>query len=107
LILALNYGGRDEIRRAFIKMRNEEVAGKLSLDEITEKTISSYLDTAKWPDPELLIRPSGESRLSNFLIWQSYYSEIYVTDVLWPDFSEKNLLEAIIEYQTRSRRFGE
>ena len=79
---------------------------KLNLDEITEKTISSHLDTAKWPDPELLIRPSGESRLSNFLIWQSSYSEIYVTDVLWPDFSEKNLLEAIIEYQTRSRRFG-
>ncbi len=106
LVLALNYGGRDEIRRAMLKMEEAATRGELDWKSITEETISSYLDTAPWSDPELLIRPSGEQRVSNFLIWQIAYSEIYVTDVLWPDFSKKNLLEAIIEYQSRSRRFG-
>ncbi|WP_194846995.1 polyprenyl diphosphate synthase [Candidatus Neptunochlamydia vexilliferae] len=106
LVLALNYGGRDEIRRAMLKMEKAAARGEFEWENITEETISSYLDTAPWPDPELLIRPSGEQRVSNFLIWQISYSEIYVTDVLWPDFSKKNLLEAIIEYQNRSRRFG-
>jgi undecaprenyl diphosphate synthase len=106
LVLALNYGGRDEIRRAFQRMHVASEEGKLDWETITEKTISSHLDTAKWPDPELFIRPSGEFRLSNFLIWQSSYSEIYMTNVLWPDFSERDLLNAVVEYQTRSRRFG-
>lgn len=106
LVLALNYGGRDEIRRAILKMHQAEKEGKLEWENLTEETISSYLDTADWSDPELFIRPSGEHRLSNFLIWQSSYSEIYITDVLWPDFSEKELLKAVIDYQNRSRRFG-
>ncbi|MCB1107185.1 MAG: di-trans,poly-cis-decaprenylcistransferase [Chlamydiia bacterium] len=106
LILALNYGGRDEVRRAILKMHEASKRGELKWEELTERLISSYLDTARWPDPELLIRPSGEFRMSNFLIWQSSYSEIYVTDTLWPDFSEKDLLKAIIEFQKRSRRFG-
>lgn len=107
LVLALNYGGRDEIRRAILKMSEEVNKGTLRWEALTEKMISSYLDTSRWPDPELFIRPSGELRLSNFLIWQTSYSEIYVTDVLWPDFSEKDLLKAIMIYQQRSRRFGE
>ncbi|MEM8727389.1 MAG: polyprenyl diphosphate synthase [Chlamydiota bacterium] len=106
LILALNYGGRDEIRRAFVKMSRAEKKGKLDWNEVTEQTISSYLDTASWKDPDLFIRPSGEHRVSNFLIWQISYSEIYVVDVLWPDFSPKNLLEAVIDYQRRHRRYG-
>lgn len=106
LVLALNYGGRDEIRRAFIKMGQAKEDGKLDWNQVTEQTIASYLDTAPWKDPELFIRPSGEQRVSNFLIWQISYSEIYVTDVLWPDFSPKNLLEAVIDYQTRNRRYG-
>lgn len=106
LILALNYGGRDEIRRAMINMHQEAQKGKLLFEEITEQTISGYLDTAPWPDPELFIRPSGEFRLSNFLIWQTAYSEIYVTEVLWPDFSKEDLLKAVVTYQKRSRRFG-
>lgn len=106
LVLALNYGGRDEIRRAVVKMSQAEKEGKLNWDEVTEQTISSYLDTASWKDPDLFIRPSGEHRVSNFLIWQISYSEIYVTDVLWPDFSPKDLLEAVIDYQKRHRRYG-
>lgn len=106
LILALNYGGRDELRRAIVKMSQAEKEGSLTWDALTEKTISSYLDTAKWPDPELFIRPSGVQRISNFLIWQSSYSEIVVTETLWPDFSPKDLLHAIVEYQGRKRRFG-
>ncbi|MDJ0651395.1 MAG: isoprenyl transferase [Simkaniaceae bacterium] len=105
-VLALNYGGRDEIRRAVVKMFQAKKGGKLNWDEVTEQTISSYLDTASWKDPELFIRPSGEYRVSNFLIWQISYSEMYVTDVLWPDFSPKNLLEAVIDYQKRHRRYG-
>ncbi|MCB1109828.1 MAG: di-trans,poly-cis-decaprenylcistransferase [Chlamydiia bacterium] len=106
LVLALNYGGRDEIRRAFLRMHQAISEGNLEIENVTESAISSYLDTAKWPDPELFIRPSGELRMSNFLIWQSSYSEIYSTEVLWPDFSEKDLLKAVIEFQKRSRRFG-
>ena len=106
LVLALNYGGRDEIRRAFLRMVKAQQKGKLDWNEVTEQTIASYLDTASWKDPELFIRPSGEKRLSNFLIWQISYSELYVTDVLWPDFSPKNLLEAIIDFQKRNRRYG-
>jgi len=106
LILALNYGGRDEMRRAFIKMSEEAQRGTLKWAEITEATISSHLDTAQWPDPELLVRSGGAQRISNFLIWQISYSEIVVTDTLWPDFSQDDLLQAIVEYQRRQRRFG-
>ncbi|NGX51087.1 MAG: Ditrans,polycis-undecaprenyl-diphosphate synthase ((2E,6E)-farnesyl-diphosphate specific) [Chlamydiae bacterium] len=106
LVLALNYGGRDEVRRAFLKMSHAAEAGELDWESVTEATISSYLDTAQWPDPELYIRPSGVQRLSNFLIWQISYTEIVVMDTLWPDFSPKDLLEAVIEYQRRQRRFG-
>lgn len=107
LVLALNYGGRDELKRAFIKMGKAYERGELNWDDVTEGTIASYLDTAKWGDPELFIRPSGEFRVSNFLIWQISYSEMYVTDVLWPEFSPQDLLHAVYDYQKRSRRFGE
>lgn len=106
LVLALNYGGRDDIRRAVIKMFQAEKGGSLNWNQITEETISSFLDTASLSDPDLLIRPSGEHRISNFLVWQIAYTEIYVTDVLWPDFSPRHLLEAVIDYQKRHRRYG-
>ena len=106
LVLALNYGGRDEMRRAFLKMSQAAKVGDLDWESVTENTISSYLDTAEWPDPELFIRPSGVQRVSNFLLWQISYSEIVVTETLWPDFSPNDLLQALIEYQRRRRRFG-
>ena len=87
-------------------MAQAEKEGKLKWEELTEEIIGSYLDTSPWPDPELFIRPSGVQRLSNFLIWQMSYSEIYISDVFWPDFSEKELLKAVIDYQSRNRRFG-
>jgi len=106
LVLAINYGGRDDIRRAILKMAKEEKAGNLNWKEVSEETISSYLDTASFPDPDLLIRPSGEERISNFLIWQIPYTEIYFSSILWPEFSEKDFLNAIMVYQNRKRRFG-
>ncbi|NGX27192.1 MAG: Ditrans,polycis-undecaprenyl-diphosphate synthase ((2E,6E)-farnesyl-diphosphate specific) [Chlamydiae bacterium] len=106
LVLALNYGGRDELKRAVSAIVEDCLSKKLSKEEITEELIASYLDTSRWKDPDLLIRTSGESRLSNFLLWQISYSEVYMTDVLWPDFSEKNLLEAILEYQKKNLRIG-
>lgn len=106
LVIALNYGGRDDIRRGVLAMINDVEQGLITKKEITENTISKYLDTAKWPDPDLLIRTSGEQRISNFLIWQISYAEIYITDVLWPDFDEKELALAINEYQQRERRLG-
>lgn len=99
---ALSYGGRDELIRAIKKA----VYLNLSTDEITEACISELLDTAGIPDPDLIIRTSGEQRLSNFLLWQSAYSEFYFTPTLWPDFTKEELLESIYEYQTRERRFG-
>jgi undecaprenyl diphosphate synthase len=107
LVMAVNYGSRDEICRAFLKMARDMKRGALSEEEINEKTLGSYLDSAAWEDPELYIRAGGEARLSNFLLWQSIYSEIIFSKVLWPDFSPENLLFAIKEYQTRKRRFGE
>ena len=104
--IAMNYGSRDEITRGMRKMAQDVADGKVSPDQITEDTIGSYLDTAGVPDPDLLIRTSGELRLSNFLPWQSAYSEFYFTDVLWPDFSKEELHRAIAAYQSRSRRFG-
>lgn len=106
LVLALNYGGRDEIRRAMGKILEEHKQLGLRSEDLTEELISKHLDTSPWGDPDLLIRTSGELRVSNFLLWQISYAEIYVTDVLWPDFSSKHLLEAILTYQGRTRRLG-
>lgn len=105
LVLALNYGGRDEICRAFRAMLEDYTLNKLKKEDINEAVISQYLDTADWGDPELLIRAGGEMRLSNFLIWQSSYTEVYVSDVLWPDFTPRDLLDALINFQHRERRF--
>jgi undecaprenyl diphosphate synthase len=106
MILALNYGGRDDICRAVRKLTKDVLNGTVKEEEITESLISSYLDTTHWKDPDLLIRTSGELRISNFLLWQISYSEIYVKDVLWPDFTPKHLLEAIVNFQARQRRHG-
>ena len=106
LVLAMNYGGRDDIRRAFVAMMGDVERGRLSKEQVSEHLISQYLDTAKWPDPELLIRTSGERRQSNFLLWQLCYSEFYHTDVLWPDFDAHDLLQAVREHQLRQRRLG-
>ena len=106
LVIALNYGGRDEITRATRRIVEDCMSRKLSKKAVTEELIASYLDTGKWKDPDLLIRPSGESRVSNFLLWQISYAEIILTDVLWPDFSEEDLLAAISEYQKRELRIG-
>ena len=105
-IIALNYGSRDEIRRATTKMAMDCKEGKLNPEDITEDTISSYLDTRGIPDPDLLIRTSGEIRLSNYLLWQLAYTEFYFTDVLWPDFNKEELKKAIVKYNQRDRRFG-
>ncbi|MCX8026273.1 MAG: polyprenyl diphosphate synthase [Thermodesulfovibrionales bacterium] len=99
---ALSYGGRDEIIRAVKRAINNNI----SADSITEEVFGSFLDTNGIPDPDLIIRTSGEMRLSNFLIWQSAYSEFYFTDTLWPDFTKEELLQAIQNYRTRDRRFG-
>ena len=105
LVLAINYGGRDEIVRAAFRIIEDIEAKKLNKESLNEKVFSQYLDTNK--DPEVLIRTSGEKRVSNFLIWQTCYSEIVVTDVLWPDFSSRDFLYAIVEFQKRRRRYGE
>ena len=104
--LALNYGSRDEIRRGMQKMAQDVKDGKVEPDSITEETIESYLDTAGVPDPDLMIRTSGEQRLSNFLLWQLAYSEFYFTPVAWPDFNKKELIKAIEKYNQRDRRYG-
>ncbi len=106
LQVAFNYGSRDEIVRMTKKIASDVSDGKLSTDDITEETVSNYLDTAGIPDPDLLIRTSGEQRISNYLLWQLAYSEFYFTKVPWPDFSPKNLEEAIEEYNNRNRRYG-
>jgi undecaprenyl diphosphate synthase len=106
LVLAINYGGRDDIRRAALSIVEECLRGNLKKEEISEEIFASYLDTAPWGDPDLLIRTSGEMRLSNFLLWQVSYAEVYVTDVLWPDFNESEFIKAIVEYQRRERRLG-
>lgn len=104
--IALNYGGRDEICRAVKLMSSDIAEGKLTAEQINEACISSYLDTDGIPDPDLLIRTSGEQRLSNYLVWQLAYTEFYFTDVLWPDFSKEDLKEAIRYYNGRERRYG-
>lgn len=104
--LCINYGGRDEIKNAVRAIAEEVKAGKLDPADITEDSISARLYTAHMPDPDLIIRPSGEIRTSNFLLWQSAYSEYYFTDVLWPDFSIADMDKAIADFHGRSRRFG-
>lgn len=106
MVLAINYGSRDEICRAVKQILSKCRSGEMSPESISEECISEHLDTAAWQDPELLIRTSGEQRLSNYLLWQLSYSEIYVVDTLWPNFRPQHLLEAILNYQTRQRRLG-
>ena len=106
LVVALNYGGRDEIVRAARSIARDAVAGTLDPDAIEETVFSERLYTAGIPDPDLLVRTSGEMRLSNFLLWQIAYSELWVTTTLWPDFGRADLLRAVVEYQKRERRFG-
>ncbi len=106
LHIALNYGGRDDIKRCVKKICKDIENGKLSYDNIDEDVISKNLDTANIPDPELVIRTSGEERISNFLLWQIAYSEFCFSDKLWPDFKEEDLFEAVYNYQNRNRRFG-
>lgn len=104
--IALNYGARDEMLRAMRRMVADYREGRFEQEQLDEKLFASYLDTAEIPDPDLLIRTSGEQRLSNFLLWQCAYTEFYFPEVLWPDFDKKELEKAIEEYTRRDRRFG-
>jgi undecaprenyl diphosphate synthase len=106
LTLALSYGSRWEILDAAKKLADDAIQGKIVPQELTDEDFASYLNTAHMPDPELLIRTSGELRLSNFLLWQMAYTELYFTEVLWPDFSKEELYKAIVSFQHRERRFG-
>lgn len=106
LNFALNYGSRAEIVNAVQRIMNDVQLGVLEKHDVTDETISQYLMTSHLPEPDLLIRTSGEHRLSNFMLWQLAYTEFFFTDVLWPDFSEEDLLEAVAVFQKRSRRFG-
>ena len=106
LNIAFNYGGRDEILRAAQNLARAVQDGDLSADEIDERRFSGALDTAGLPDVDLLIRTSGEQRISNFLLWQAAYAEFHFTDVLWPDFGEAELAKALQAYQSRDRRYG-
>ncbi len=105
-VIAVNYGGRDEIVRAARKLMEDSAEGKLLPENMTEEVFSSYLDTEGLPDPDLLIRTSGELRLSNYLLWQLAYTELYVTDCFWPDFNMEEMKKAIAAYNSRERRFG-
>jgi undecaprenyl diphosphate synthase len=104
--VAINYGGRDEIIRAAKAMSKDITENKTDIDHIDEEVFQKYLDTGDLPDPDLLIRTSGEQRLSNFLVWQTAYTELYFTDVLWPDFNKKELERAVEYYSSRNRKFG-
>ena len=104
--IAINYGGRDELRRAVTKLAEQVTAGTLKPEDIVEDSIAAQLDTAGLPDPDLLIRTSGEQRISNFLLWQTSYAELYFTPVLWPDFDKNELAKAVEVYQNRDRRYG-
>lgn len=104
--IALNYGGRDELLRAVRKICDDVKEHKINGEDITAESFSSYLDTAGIPDPDLMIRTSGEQRISNFLLWQLAYTEFYFPDVLWPDFTRDNLIDAIEYFNTRERRYG-
>jgi len=104
--IAINYGSRDEMRRAITALAKDCVDGKVNPDDISEAMFDTYLDTHDIPDPDLMIRTSGEQRLSNYLLWQLAYSEFYFTDVPWPDFSKEELVKAVEQYNKRDRRFG-
>jgi len=106
LILALSYGGRQEILKMVQSIARKAINGEIEPEKLSESDIVNELDTAKIPDPELLIRTGGDQRISNFLLWQIAYSEIYVTDTYWPEFKEKELLDAVADFQDRERRFG-
>ncbi len=106
LNLALNYGARSEILQAVRRVAEEVKKGKLQVDDLSEETFKRYLYTDGQPDPDLLIRTSGERRISNFLLWQISYAELYWTPALWPDFGKEDFVEALLEYQRRDRRFG-
>ncbi len=106
LNLALSYGGRSEIARASRRLAEKCLSGEIRPEDIDEESVSSCLDTAGLPDPDLVIRTSGEMRLSNFLLFQAAYAEFYITDTLWPDFTREELLEALYDYSKRERRFG-
>jgi undecaprenyl diphosphate synthase len=106
LNLALSYGSRNELTRAVQRIGREIAKGKLQADDLTEMDIEAFLDTHAIPDPDLLIRTSGEMRISNFLLWQMAYTELYFTETPWPDFSRDTLLQAIEVYSRRQRRFG-
>ncbi|MCX2741346.1 isoprenyl transferase [Pontibacter anaerobius] len=106
LVLALSYSGRWDITQAVQRLASEVGHGNIKPEEINEASIAGYLSTAGMPDPELLIRTSGEQRISNFLLWQLAYTELYITELLWPDFRKEHLYEAIVAYQSRERRFG-
>ena len=104
--IALNYGGRAELKSAVKSIAQKVKDGELSIDDITEQTISDNIYTAGQPDPDIIVRPSGEYRLSNFLTWQSAYSEFWFSDILWPDFTEEHVNEILTDFQNRNRRFG-
>jgi undecaprenyl diphosphate synthase len=106
LLMAFNYGGRDEVLDAVRSLAREVRAGRLEPEDITEKHVGQYLYTADVPDPDLLIRTNGEMRISNFLLWQIAYTELWITPILWPDFAAVDLYRAIAEFQGRTRRFG-
>jgi len=104
--IALNYGSRDEIARGMRRLAKDAAEGKIKPEDVDEEMVESYLDTAGIPDPDLMIRTSGELRLSNFLLWQLAYTEFYFTDVAWPDFNREELIRAIEKYNARDRRYG-
>ena len=106
LTIALNYGGRQEIAAALLRIAAEVDAGSLRLEDVDGMAVSGYLDTAQLPDPDLILRTSGEMRLSNFMLWQAAYAELIFTDTLWPDFTPAELVRAIAEFQRRERRYG-
>jgi undecaprenyl diphosphate synthase len=106
VFLALSYSGRWEIENALKKIVKKVVEGQINIEQINQQLIADHLDTKGVPDPELLIRTSGELRISNFLLWQLAYTELYFTEILWPDFRKEHLLEAVLDYQRRERRFG-
>jgi undecaprenyl diphosphate synthase len=106
LVLALSYSGRWDLTQASRRLAADVATGRLQPEAVTEATITGYLATAGMPDPELLIRTSGEQRISNFLLWQLAYTELYITPVLWPDFRRSHLRDALVAYQQRERRFG-
>jgi undecaprenyl diphosphate synthase len=106
LVLALSYGGRTEIAHAAREIARKARAGTLDVETIDESTVAAHLYAPDIPDPDLMIRTSGEMRISNFLLWQLSYAELYITDTLWPDFREEHLIQAVEEYGRRQRRFG-